>query len=296
MFDTSYDSNPPIPEVTTRPGSWAASASAQPAPSPRGDESRHLRLFGLSLHLLSVASILAVIGLYWIISELPGTNHALVPSPPRIFDTFIDQLVAGPLLHNAFASLRRVAIGFIIGGLAAVLIGSVAGWFRVLGAILNPLINAIRPIPALAYIPLFIVWIGIDETTRVLILILATFKPAVVNARAGMRQIPQIYVDAAGTLGASSLSVFFTVALPYAVPYIVAGLRTALSTCFLALVAAELVASDDGLGFMIQSGAQYFRIDIIFVGIIAIAIVAVLLDWMASAVGDRLTRWAEVRQ
>lgn len=253
-------------------------------------------LSGPQLHLISALSVLGVLGLYWVVSLLPGTNHALVPSPPKILATFLEELGSGTLVRNVLASLRRVAIGFTIGGLLAIVVGAAAGWFRVLGAILNPLINAIRPIPALAYIPLFIVWIGIDETTRVLILVLATFKPAVVNARAGMRQIPQIYVDAAGTLGASSLAVFFTVALPYAVPYVVAGLRTALSTCFLALVAAELVASEDGLGFMIQSGAQYFRTDIIFVGIIAIALVAVTLDTLAAAAGDWLTRWAEVRQ
>jgi ABC-type nitrate/sulfonate/bicarbonate transport system permease component len=248
------------------------------------------------LHALSGIAILVAIGAYWFASELPGTNHALVPSPVVIAETFWQVLADGSLLQNVAASLRRVAIGFTLGSILAILVGAVAGWFRVFGAILNPLINAIRPIPALAYIPLFIVWIGIDETTRILILVLATFKPAVVNARAGMRQIPIIYVEAAQTLGASSTAVFFTVGLPYAVPYIVAGLRTALSTCFLALVAAELVASDDGLGFMIQSGAQYFRTDLIFVGIIAIALVAVTLDWVAAKAGDWLTRWSETRQ
>lgn len=249
-----------------------------------------------SLYLISVLSVITAIGIYWLIAKLPGTNPALVPLPSTIAKTFVEQLTNGDLIANTLASLKRVAIGFGIGGMLAVLLGAIAGWYPVGGAILNPLINAIRPIPALAYIPLFIVWIGIDETTRILVLILATFKPAVVNARAGMRQIPQIHVDAAGTLGASQTEIFYTVALPNAVPYMVAGLRTALSTCFLALVAAELVAAEDGLGFMIHSGAQYFRTDIIFVGIVAIGIVAVALDWIAARVGDYLTRWAEVRQ
>jgi ABC-type nitrate/sulfonate/bicarbonate transport system permease component len=257
---------------------------------------RRLRESVSPLSALSVASVLTVVGLYWGISVWSGTNQALVPPPPTIFSTLVEQLTSGSLLANTLASLQRVALGFALGGALAVLIGCTAGWYPIAGAILNPLINAIRPIPALAYIPLFIVWIGIDETTRILVLIFATFKPAVVNARAGMQQVPQIYVDAAETLGATQTQIFLTVALPNAIPYIVAGLRTALSTCFLALVAAELVAADSGLGFMIQSGAQYFRTDVIFVGILAIAVVAVALDWIAASAGDYLTRWAEVRK
>ena len=105
-----------------------------------------------------------------------------------------------------------------------------------------------RPIPALAYIPLVIVWVGIGEPSRIIIIALAVFKPCVVNARAGMQEVAQIYVDAARTLGASQWRVFTTVALPSAIPYFIAGLRTGVSTGFLALVAAELIAAPSGLG------------------------------------------------
>jgi ABC-type nitrate/sulfonate/bicarbonate transport system permease component len=164
------------------------------------------------------------------------------------------------------------------------------------GYILNPLIDALRPIPALAYIPLVIVWVGIGEPSRIIIIALAVFKPCVVNARAGMNEIAQIYVDAARTLGAGTFRVFMTVALPSAVPYIIAGMRTGLSTGFLALVAAELIAASSGLGFMIESAGQYFRTDIVIVGIIAIGVVGALLDQCARIVGARLTRWSEARR
>jgi ABC-type nitrate/sulfonate/bicarbonate transport system permease component len=223
-------------------------------------------------------------------------NAALVPTPVRIASTFVDEIGSGDLLVNAVASLKRVLIGFAIGAIAAALLGSLAGWFRYFGYLLNPLIDAIRPVPALAYIPLVIVWVGIGEPSRIIIIALAVFKPCVVNARAGMQQVAQIYVDAARMLGAGRFRVFATVALPNAVPYLIAGMRTGLSTGFLALVAAELIAANSGLGFMIQNAGQYFRTDVVIVGIIAIGIVGALLDQIARVVGQYLTRWSEVRR
>jgi ABC-type nitrate/sulfonate/bicarbonate transport system permease component len=241
-------------------------------------------------------SLALVIGAYWLVATRPGVNPALVPAPPRIAAELIAQLQSGDLLLNTWASLQRVLIGFVIGAALAALLGSLAGWFRLWGYFLNPLIDAIRPIPALAYIPLIIVWVGIGEPSRIIIIALAVFKPCVVNARAGMQEVAQIYVDAARTLGASPVRIFTTVALPSAVPYIIAGMRTGLSTGFLALVAAELIAASSGLGFMIQNAGQYFRTDTVLVGIMAIGVVGALLDQVAWRIGHRLTRWSETRR
>jgi ABC-type nitrate/sulfonate/bicarbonate transport system permease component len=245
---------------------------------------------------IGLLSILGVIGLYWLMALRPGVPAALVPTPPRILEAFIGEVASGNLLINTLASLQRVLIGFLIGaGLAAVL-GSLAGWFRYAGYVLNPIIDAIRPVPALAYIPLVIVWVGIGEPSRIIIIVLAVFKPVVVNARAGMQEVAQIHVDAARTLGASKWRVFTTVAIPSAIPYLIAGMRTGVSTGFLALVAAELIAAPTGLGFMIQNAGQYFQTDVTIVGIIVIGILGGFLDQIAGAVGRRLTSWSEVRR
>ena len=241
-------------------------------------------------------SLTLVIGIYWFIATRPGVNPALVPSPPRIAAELVAQIASGDLFVNAWASLQRVLIGFASGAALAALLGARAGWVRYWGYFLNPLIDAIRPIPALAYIPLIIVWVGIGEPSRIIIIALAVFKPCVVNARAGMQEVAQIYVDAARTLGASPVRIFTTVALPSAVPYLIAGMRTGLSTGFLALVAAELIAASSGLGFMIQNAGQYFRTDTVLVGIIAIGVVGAALDQIARRIGRRLTRWSEARR
>lgn len=252
------------------------------------------RMFSPSV-LLGALSLAVVIGLYWFAATRPGVNPALVPSPQRVAVGFWQELRSGDLGANTAASLARVLVGFVIGAGLAILLGCAAGWFPVCGYLVNPLIDAIRPVPALAYIPLVIVWVGIGEPSRLIIIALAVFKPCVVNARAGMMEVPAIYVDAALTLGASKVRVFWTVAVRNAVPYLIAGMRTALSTGFLALVAAELIAAPSGLGFMIQNAGQYLHTDIVIVGIIVIGIVGSALDQIAKIAGNRLTSWAEVR-
>jgi len=113
--------------------------------------------------IVGLLSLLAVVGLYWLMALRPGTNAALVPSPPQILLTFLDELRNGDLILNTVASLRRVVIGFVLGAVLALALGALAGWFRWWGYVLNPIIDAMRPIPALAYIPLVIVWVGIGE-------------------------------------------------------------------------------------------------------------------------------------
>jgi ABC-type nitrate/sulfonate/bicarbonate transport system permease component len=266
----------------------------RPSP-PRPHVSAARRLLRPSL-VIGALSLCAVIGLYWLMALKPGTNPALVPAPPQIVQTFVEELRSGDLAINTYASIKRVLAGYLIGAALALLLGALAGWFRGWGYVLNPIIDALRPIPALAYIPLVIVWVGIGEPSRIIIIALAVFKPIVVNARAGMQEVAQIYVDAARTLGASRWRVFSTIAIPSAIPYFIAGLRTGVSTGFLALVAAELIAAPSGLGFMIQNAGQYFRTDVTIVGIIVIGLLGALLDQIASRAGRALTSWSDVRR
>lgn len=246
--------------------------------------------------LWGTASVALVIGAYWLYTISPGANPVITPPPPKVVEAFVKAVANGSLFLHVGMSLFRVLIGFTIGAALAVLIGCTAGWFRTAGYILDPLIDAIRPIPALAYIPLVIVWVGIDEPARIVIIVLAVFKPTVVNTRQGMKEVPRIYVDAAEALGTSKISTFWRVALPNAVPFIMSGMRTGLSTGFLALVAAELIASSNGLGFLISNAGQNLRIDIVLMGIVVIGIVATILDTIALRVQNHLTRWSEARR
>src|SRR5437763_608170 len=134
--------------------------------SERGHRSARSRLLRPSL-IVGALSLCAVVALYWLMALRPGTNPALVPAPPQIVQTLVEELRNGDLVANTLASLRRVVIGYVIGAALALVLGALAGWFRWWGYILNPIIDALRPIPALAYIPLVIVWIGIGEPSRI---------------------------------------------------------------------------------------------------------------------------------
>lgn len=242
--------------------------------------------------LVGTMSILVVIGLYWL-GALRTDNPTFVPTPSRILVALWDEIGSGDLLVNLWASLRRVLIGYVIGMAAAIILGTLAGWFRPVGYVLNPIIDAIRPIPALAYLPLIILWVGIGEDAKILIIILAAFKTGVVSCRAGMAEIPKIYVDASRMLGANKRQLFSTVALPASIPYIVAGARVSFTTSWLALVAAELVAANSGLGYMISNAGHFFQTDIVFVGIITIGVVAFVLDRSLGVAGRGVTGWSE---
>jgi len=261
-------------------------------PDPRASRrARWVAKFGLGFLTIAV-----IVGAYWIYTVQPQANQTLTPPPPKVLAALWTAIVNGSLITNIGWSLFRVVVGFVIGVVLAVLMGCTAGWFRYAGYVLNPIIESIRPIPALAYIPLVIVWVGIDEPARILIIVLAAFKPTVVNTRQGMKEVPNIYVEAAESLGASRMATFWRVAIPNAIPYIMAGMRTGLATGFLALVAAELIASSNGLGFLISNAGQNLQIDVVLMGIVVIGVVATLLDALAVRAQAYLTRWSEVRQ
>lgn len=240
---------------------------------------------------LGLTSIAAVIGVYAAISYAPSSNRVLVPTPGSIVRFFGHSIGNGLIPSALGASLMRVALGYGIGCALAVLVGSLRGWFAVVGYILDPIIDCMRPVPALAYIPLVILWFGIGESSRVLVIAVASFLSCVVSVTAGMREVPQVYVDAARTLGGTRRQVFLTVAVPVSIPYIFAGLRVALGAAWGTLVAAELIAAQNGLGFLLQSGQQFFNTKQVISALVVIGVIGFLMDAVLQLVQGRIARW-----
>jgi len=245
--------------------------------------------------LLGALALAVIIAGYGIVSELPSTNQALLPPLSKIGSALVDGFRNGSLLTAIWASLRRVAIGYVLGCLAAIIIGSLRGWYRTIGYLLDPIIDGLRPVPALAYIPLVILWFGIGESARVLVIGLAAFLSCVVSVSAGMKEVPPVYVDAARTLGASRGQVFRTIALPAATPYIFAGLRVALGAAWGTLVAAELIAAQNGLGYLLEEGQQFFQTVTVIVALILIGVLGYLMDLLLKLLQRRLLRWSPGR-
>ena len=190
-------------------------------------------------------------------------------------------------------STQRVFLGVLSGIVLAVPVGFVLGWYREIRSFVDPLINFFRALPPIALIPLAVVYFGIGEVAKVVILFYASFFAGVIVMYEGIAQISPIYVRVARTLGATDGEIFRRVILPLTVPHMLTALRVALGVAWATLVASELIAAQQGLGALIQNASSFFQLDIIYVGIICIGFIALAMDLALRAVARRLVSWQE---
>jgi NitT/TauT family transport system permease protein len=219
-------------------------------------------------------------------------NPALVPTPTDVFRRFIE-LMQSRLPLDILMSTQRVFLGVLIGTALAVPVGFVLGWYRGIRSFIDPLINFFRALPPIALIPLVIVYFGVDELAKVVILFYAAFFAGVIVMYEGISQISPIYVRVARTLGATDGEIFGKVIVPLAVPHMLTALRVALGVAWATLVASELIAAQQGLGALIQNAGSFFQLDIIYVGIICIGFVALFMDLALRALARRFVSWQE---
>jgi NitT/TauT family transport system permease protein len=219
-------------------------------------------------------------------------NPALVPSPHEVGLRFIE-LLADRLPLDVIVSTSRVFVGVLCGIAVAVPIGFLLGWHRRLRAFVDPLINFFRALPPIALIPLVIVYFGVDELAKTIILFYAAFFAGIIVIYEGISQISPIYVRVARTLGATEFEIFYKVVVPLSVPHILTALRVALGVAWATLVAAELLAAQRGLGALIQNAGSFFQLDIIYVGIICIGFAALLMDFLLRLLTRRLVSWQD---
>lgn len=216
-----------------------------------------------------------------------------MPTPAHVASKFIELLIGGRLGMDILKSTQRVVLGVSLGIAMAVPLGFLIGWYKDARTFLDPLINFFRALPPIALIPLVIVYFGIDEPAKVIILFYASFFAGVIVMYEGVSQISPIYIKVAKTLGATEWEIFSRVIVPLTMPHILTAFRVALGVAWATLVASELVAAQQGLGALIQSAGSYFQIDIIYVGIVSIGSVALAMDLALRAVSLRLVRWQE---
>jgi NitT/TauT family transport system permease protein len=219
-------------------------------------------------------------------------NPALVPTPHEVAKQ-LWQLAGQRLPKDIWMSTQRVFLGVTLGILLAVPVGFVLGWYREVRSFIDPLINFFRALPPIALIPLVIVYFGVEETAKVVILFYASFFAGVIVMYEGIAQISPIYVRVARTLGATDGEIFIRVIVPLTVPHMLTALRVALGVAWATLVASELIAAQHGLGSLIQNAASFFQLDIIYAGIICIGFIALGMDLALRAAAKRLVAWQE---
>lgn len=246
------------------------------------------------------ASLYAVFGfifvlVLWQSIHMAIPNKMLLPAPLEVISAFLRSFYEpiGKLTlptHVAF-SLYRVIVGLGIAALSGITLGLIMARSRTTEAVVMPLFELLRPIPPLAWIPMGIIWFGIGERTKFFIIFVATFTTITLNAYRGARDVDPMLIGAARMLGANERKIFFTIVLPSSVPQIFAGLQVALSTGWMAVLAAEMVRSNDGAGWIIIRGMEVANTVQILVGMIGIGIVGFLLATSMRLVERWLCAW-----
>lgn len=199
-------------------------------------------------------------------------------------------LADGTLVKFILVSLRRVLIGWFLGSLLGVPAGILIGRFRFIREIVEPLIDFIRFIPAIAFITLFLLWFGIGEPSKIILIIYATSFIVIINTVTGVMAIQEEKIRAARSLGASEWQILFHVIVPATIPYIFTGVRLAMGNSFMAIVGAEMIAAKEGIGYLIWTARLYFKTDWVFAGLISLGLMGYLTDRLLRFIGSTSLR------
>ncbi|MEU4050655.1 ABC transporter permease [Streptomyces olivaceus] len=271
------------------PGDTAPAGTAQGAGrTTRTRQRTGRRGLTLALNAVSVALGIAV---WWLLASA-GFK---LPTPPEVVSRARTLIGDGTLGTDALASLTRVLIGFALGTAVAIPVGFLMGWYGILRGLIEPWIQFFRTIPPLAIIPLAVVAMGIDETPKIFVIFLAAFLACVISTFQGVVSVDRTLINAARVLGAKDLTIFARVVVPASTPFILVGMRVGLGSAWATLVAAELIAAQEGLGYRMQNAQLYYDLPTIFVGLISIGILGLLMDRILLLAERRLTRWQERR-
>lgn len=256
---------------------------------------------GIPYWLVSILSILGVVAVWYLcINVLELKSSDVFPGPAEVLETFIKKMYTrtpdgGTLLEHLGTSIRVAFIGYAFGALVGVPLGISMAWNKWVDRFVRPLFDLIRPIPGLAWIPMFILLFGIGILSKAMVIFLGALIACVVNSYTGIRQTKELHLWVGDVFGASNLQKLFWIAIPTAAPMIFTGLRVALGTAWTSLIAAELLASTKGLGYMIQQARAISRPDIVIVGMLAIGAVGALMDSILHLVEVRVAKGMNVK-
>ena len=233
--------------------------------------------------LLSLISVAAFFGIWYLCTKILGLlPEKTLPDPVKVFTTFIDKFTnpnpdGGTLLQHTGASLQVALTGYITAMVIGIPLGILMAWNKYVYRFVRPLFDLIKPIPGVAWIPLMIVIFGIGLQSKAAVVFFSAVVPCILNSYTGIKQTKEVHLWVARTFGGTRNQMLFKIAIPTALPYIMTGVRIALGAAWVAIVAAELLGSTKGLGFMIQQARGIYRTDIIIVGMLAIGICGAVL-------------------
>ncbi len=239
----------------------------------------------------------AVILAAWIyattFTQIPA---GILPGIPRVWKAFLDMTASGQLQSDLAVSLIRVLKGFAVSAVLGITLGSLIGMFRPVREMLLPFITVVRQIPMIAWIPLIILWCGIGELSKVVIIVLAAFFPVLVNTESGIAGTPESFLEVAKLYKLNPWKTFTKVYLPHALPQILVGLRLGLGVSWMAVVAAELIAAVSGIGYRMSNARSLMRPDIVIVCMLVVGLVGILMDKVIGLIFGAFTPWKKAEK
>jgi NitT/TauT family transport system permease protein len=251
---------------------------------------------------------IVVLAIWETISDAGWVSPIVLPSPSQVLLRWISYArptepydpargswlvwaFSGELPHDAAASLTRVAGGFALGAVLALPLGLLMGASKIVYELFNPVVQILRPIPPIAFIPLAILWFGLGNPPAFFLISLGAFFPILMNTIAGVRSVDAIYLRAARNLGAGQSTLFWRVMVPAAMPYILAGVRIGIGVAFIVVIVAEMIAVNSGLGYRILEAREYFWSDKVIAGMISIGLAGLGIDVFMNRLNSWLLRW-----
>jgi len=272
----------------------AQAASVTAAARPRGGRSNARgRRATAWLRLISPVAVLVV---WQLVSQLGLVSEQTLPSPTQVWSTAVslvtqDSPAYGTLQGNLVVSLERVAIGFAVGASIGLLLAVIAGLSRLGENAVDPLMQMLRTLPLFGLIPVFIVWFGIDNTPKIILIAIGSAIPLYLNAFAGVRNVDPKLHELSRVLQLSRRELIRKIVLPGAMPQILVGIRQSLGVAWLALVVAEQINTNAGLGFMMSQATQFLRLDVIIVALLVYCVLGLLTDWLVRIAERRALSW-----
>jgi NitT/TauT family transport system permease protein len=241
--------------------------------------------------IISFLSPIALLLLWEVLARVGIVDTRFFPAPSQILSTLLGMLKSGQLQDDTLISMTRLAVGFLVGGIPALIIGVIMGLNSTLRAMIDPLIAATYPIPKSSILPLALLVLGLGEASKIFMVAIGVFYPIAMNAMAGVREINKVYLDVGHNFKASRWDVFRTIALPGAMPMIMTGVKLGVGMGLVLIAIAEMVGAKSGLGYLIWNAWETFAVDQMYVGLFVIALIGFALTLILNELEKVLVPW-----
>lgn len=239
----------------------------------------------------SIVTLVIIIAFWEIASQTGLVRKSILPPPSRIMKTFVSILMSGELMGHIGISILRVLEGFVIGAILALIVGILCGLYKKVDDYLSLIIGFLRPIPVLAWTPLLILWLGIDEASKIALIAIGTFWTVLLNVVAGIKGTDNKLLEVAAILEKDKKTLLFKVILPSALPSIFTGMRSGIDMAWRSVVGAEMIAASRGIGFLITYSREISQPDVMIVGMICIGIIGIIIEKLLKIAEKRLLKW-----